>query len=76
VLLLLFHLRINVGQFPVCALYCNNTLNKVTLLYRERAVNDISYNRTLDATCHRNLETAYLKDLEEEEEEGGGEGKF
>jgi hypothetical protein len=46
---------------------------RVVLLHRERVVNDISYNnacnRMLDVTCHRNLETTYLKDLEE----GGGE---
>jgi hypothetical protein len=48
VLPLLFCLRINVGQFPVCTLYCNNTQSKplpIVLLYRERVVNDISYNK-------------------------------
>jgi hypothetical protein len=48
VLPLLFRLRINVGQFPACTLYCNNTQSRplpIALLYRERVVNDISYNK-------------------------------
>jgi hypothetical protein len=32
-----------------------------------------AHNRMLDVTCHRNVETTYLKDLEVE---GGGGGKF
>jgi hypothetical protein len=45
---LMFHLRINFGQFPVCALYCNNTQNKASIcrsIHQERVMNVISYNK-------------------------------
>jgi hypothetical protein len=45
---LLFRLRINVGQFSVRTLCCNNTQSRplhIASLYRERVVNDISYNK-------------------------------
>jgi hypothetical protein len=76
---LLFRLRISVGQFPVCALYCNSTQHKalpVALLYCiEKGLCKIflivnAHNRMLGVTPHRNLETTYLKDLDE----GGGGG--
>jgi hypothetical protein len=72
VLPLLFRLRINVIQFPVYALYFNNTQNNASTCrsccidkrLRKRFLTINTHNRMLDVTCHRNFEITYLKDIE------------
>jgi hypothetical protein len=69
---LLFCLRIKVGYFPVCALYCNNsnnTQNKAStrhsIVYLCIVVNDISYNKCTQQNAWHHLAQKFRNNLPE-----------